>query len=108
MTNEQPSGGEHDPFTILDRPEAGRYELRDGDTPIGFARYSDHGDSLVFTHTAIDDAYEGRGLGSRLARYVLTDAVARNKRIVPACPFIAAYLKRHHDYDAQVDWPDGS
>lgn len=106
MTNDQRQGDAPDPFTILDVPDAGQYELHDGDTTIGFAKYSDRGDGRVFMHTVVDSAYEGQGLGSRLARFVLEDASASGKRIVPLCPFIAAYLKRHHDYDARVDWPD--
>jgi predicted GNAT family acetyltransferase len=95
-----------DQFTILDVAESNQYELHDAETTIGSARYRDRGDSRAFTHTVVDSAYEGQGLGSRLARFVLEDAVAQGKRIVPICPFIAAYLRRHHDYDDSVDWPD--
>jgi len=108
MTQDQTRGSAPDPFTIIDVSDPLQYELRDGDTTVGFARYRDRGDSRVFTHTVVDSAYEGRGLGSRLARFVLEDAVAQGKRIVPLCPFIAAYLKRHHDFDAHVDWPDAA
>lgn len=97
-----------DPFTIEDVPDARQFELRDGETTIGFAEYRDRDGSRAFTHTVVDSAYEGQGLGSRLARFVLDDAVAQGKRIVPICPFIAAYLKRHHEYDGRVDWPDPS
>jgi len=94
-----------DPFTIIDVPDAGQYELRDGDATIGFARYEDRGERRTFMHTVVDSGYEGQGLGSRLARFVLEDSVSRGRRIVPLCPFIAAYLRRHHDFDAHVDWP---
>lgn len=103
-----PNDDTQDEFTIADVAESSRYELRDGDTVIGFAQYREHPDRMVFTHTVVDNAYEGRGLGSRLARFVLEDAVARGKRIVPVCPFIAAYLRRHQDLGAQVDWPDAA
>jgi predicted GNAT family acetyltransferase len=102
MTNDRAQ----DPFSIVDAPESHRYELRDGDTVVGFARYREHPDRMIFTHTVVDSAYEGQGLGSRLARFVLEDAVARDRRIVPVCPFIAAYLARHHEFDAHVDQPD--
>ncbi len=106
MTKDETPGATPDPFTIVDLPDARRFELRDGDTAIGFAQYRDRDGSRMFTHTVVDSAYEGRGLGSRLARHVLEDAVAQGKRIVPVCSFIAAYLKRHHEYDASVDWPE--
>jgi len=95
-----------DEFTIVDCPDEDRYELREGDTAIGFAQYRIVERSIVFTHTVVDGGYEGMGLGSRLAKFVLDDAVAQNRRIVPVCPFISSYLKRHHEYDASVDWPE--
>jgi len=61
--------------------------------------------TIVFTHTIVRPEFEGKGLGSRLAKFVLDDAVARGERIVPECPFIAAYLRRHPGYEASVDWP---
>ena len=61
--------------------------------------------AIVFTHTIVRPEFEGRGLGSRLAKFVLDDAVARGERIVPECPFIAAYLRRHPGYEASVEWP---
>lgn len=97
-----------DQFTIEDVPAAGQYELRDGDTRIGFARYRDGDGSRTFTHTVVDPAYEGRGLGSRLVRFVVEDAVAMGMRIVPICPFTAAYLRRHREFDDHIDWPDAA
>jgi predicted GNAT family acetyltransferase len=60
---------------------------------------------IVFTHTIVRPEFEGKGLGSRLAKFVLDDAVARGERIVPECPFIAAYLRRHPGYEASIEWP---
>jgi predicted GNAT family acetyltransferase len=75
-------------------PEASRYELRLGDRLIGFAAYEPRGDALVFTHTEIDKACEGRGFGSRLVGDALADAERRGLRVVPLCPFVRWYLKR--------------
>ncbi|WP_022889447.1 GNAT family N-acetyltransferase [Agromyces italicus] len=82
-----------------------RYELVVDGARAGFAQYRLEPGRVVFTHTVIKPEYEGRGLGSRLAKHVLDEAVARGERIVPECPFIAAYLRRHGDYEATVDWP---
>lgn len=106
MTDNVTPDAAGDEFTIEDVPETHRFELRDRGTTMGYAEYEDRGGSRVFTHTVVDGSYEGRGLGSRLVRFVLDDAVARGKRIVPVCSFTAAYLRRHHDYDDHVDWPD--
>jgi len=51
----------------------------------------------VFTHTEIDDASEGRGLGSTLVRAALDDARRRGLSVRPDCPFVRAYVARHPD-----------
>jgi predicted GNAT family acetyltransferase len=88
---------------VVHVPERRRYELRDGEQVIGAAHYRRRPGQVVFTHTVVDDAYEGQGLGSVLAREALTDVKASGLRIVPVCPFIAAYLRRHHELDDVVD-----
>jgi uncharacterized protein len=90
---------EHGEFTIVAVPEKNRYEMRDGETVAGFADYRETPDQVIFTHTVVDDAYEGRGLGSRLAKHVLDDAASTGKQIVPVCSFIAAYVRKHRDWD---------
>lgn len=86
------------PFTVTDDPADSRYELRDGDMLVGVAAYRLVGNTITFTHTEIDDAYEGQGLGGRLAREALDDTRARGRRVVARCPFIAGWIERHPDY----------
>jgi predicted GNAT family acetyltransferase len=89
--------------------DAGRYEMHVDGELAGFAEYRIRPENrIVFTHTVVLPGHEGQGLGSMLARHVLDDAVARGERIVPRCPFIAAYLRRHGGYEASVDWPEGA
>src|SRR4029077_5856536 len=52
---------------VVDAPEASRYELRLEGRVIGFAAYRRRNDRIVFVHTEVDESYEGRGLGNRLA-----------------------------------------
>lgn len=85
-------------FAVTDQPEATRYELRDGETLVGFAAYDLRPDAIVFTHTEVADAYEGQGAGSQLAREALDDARRRGLRVVARCPFIAGWIERHPAY----------
>ena len=53
---------------------------------------------MVFlVHTEIDPAFEGQGLGERLVAGALEDLRARGLKLVPQCPFVRAYLRRHPD-----------
>jgi predicted GNAT family acetyltransferase len=86
-----------------------RYELFVGERLAGFSEYHESGNRVVFTHSEVDDAFSGRGLGSVLARGALDDAVAREKVIVPVCPFIAAYLRKNADrYKGHIEAPPDS
>jgi predicted GNAT family acetyltransferase len=60
---------------------------------------------VAFTHTVVEPRFEGQGIGTRLARAALDDAVGHDLRITPYCPFIRAYLERHPEYAAWVDQP---
>jgi len=75
-----------------------RYEL---DTPHGLAVavYHRQGDRLLFTHTEVPSVdEEGQGIGSQLVRQALDDARRRGFRIVPACSFVADFVRRHPEY----------
>ncbi|MCB1488015.1 MAG: N-acetyltransferase [Bauldia sp.] len=54
---------------------------------------------ITFVHTGVAPELEGRGVGSALARAGLDHARAAGLKVVPKCPFVAAWLKRHHEYD---------
>ena len=90
---------------VADNPQRHRFELHVGETVAGFAAYRLEPDRVVFTHTEIDPAFEGQGLGSRLAAGALDAVRARGLAIVPQCPFIAAYVKRHPEYQDLVVTP---
>ena len=92
----------------IDRNEAAqRYELKLDGELAGFAEYRTNPGRITFTHTVVFPEHEEKGLGSRIAKRVLDDAVASGDTIVPRCPFISAYLRRHPGvYDDSVSWPD--
>lgn len=80
---------------VTDNDSLHRFEIAVDGKVAGFAEYRTEPGAVVFTHTEIDPAFEGQGLGSRLAAAALQDVRERGLEIVPVCPFIAAYLKRH-------------
>jgi predicted GNAT family acetyltransferase len=88
---------------VHDNPSKLRYEITVDGVVAGFAQYVRKGGRLVFTHTEIDDAFEGKGLGSILARGALDDARAHGHPVVPLCPFIASFIERHPEYADLVD-----
>jgi predicted GNAT family acetyltransferase len=83
---------------VVDNPEASRFEvLVDGEVA-GFAEYRRADGAVAFTHTVIDQAFEGRGLGSVLARGALDNTREAGSAVLPFCPFIRGYIQRHPAY----------
>jgi hypothetical protein len=83
---------------VADNPSESRYEIRADGELAGFAQYRNADGRVTFFHTEIDPAYEGEGLGSRLARFALDDVRSHGQQVVPLCPFIAQYIRGHTEY----------
>ena len=52
----------------------------------------------IFFHTVVSEEYAGQGLASKLVRAALDGTIADGFAIVPVCPYVAAWLRKHEDY----------
>ena len=87
-----------DTLVITDVPDESRYEATLDGAQAGVVEYQLDGDVIMFTHTGVPPEFEGRGIASRLARYVLDDARTRGLEVLPRCPYLAGWIARHLDY----------
>ncbi|HEX4432976.1 MAG TPA: GNAT family N-acetyltransferase [Frankiaceae bacterium] len=83
---------------VTDHPENGRFEIAVDGELAGFASYHRVGENLDFTHTEIDDRFEGQGLGSTLIRAGLEAARERGMGVLPHCPFVRSFIERHAEF----------
>ncbi len=88
---------------VRDVPERTRYEVTSDGELAGFAAYREVDGARVFTHTEVFDAFEGKGIGSALARGALDDVRRSGRKLVALCPFIHAFIERHDEYADLVD-----
>jgi predicted GNAT family acetyltransferase len=101
----QEPAGSGDTISVVDVPEQRRYEARvrpagataelDG---VAVAAYARAGGTVMFLHTEVPGSLGGRGVGQALARYALDDSRRLGLQVVPHCPFIAAFIRRHPEY----------
>lgn len=97
-----------DGIHILHVPEKHRYEIRDGDQVAGLTQYRLPDDGHVdFIHTETSSDYEGQGMAARVVEFALDDVRAQNKRIIPHCPYVAGFIRKHPEYEDITDWPAG-
>ena len=82
-------------LTVRDHSEKHRFEIDLGDGSLAIAEYTLPEGKIVFTHTEVPPAHEGRGIGSALIRFGLAAARERGLQVIPVCPFFAAYMKKH-------------
>ncbi|MEJ7709072.1 MAG: GNAT family N-acetyltransferase [Pyrinomonadaceae bacterium] len=88
----------NDDITIQHNEAGKRFETRVGGQ-LAFVEYQMSGKTTIaFTHTEVPQGFEGRGIGSKLVHAALEHARGRSLKVVPLCPFVAAYVQRHAEY----------
>jgi uncharacterized protein len=83
---------------VHDNPGRLRYELLVDGEVAGEILYGRKGGTVSLIHTEVSATVEGRGLGGTLVAGALDDIRARGLHVVPICPFVRAYIRRHPDY----------
>lgn len=89
-------------ITVADNAAGERYEVRVDGELAGFLQYRLRTKLIELVHTEIDEEFEGRGLGSQLISFALNDARDRGLAVLPFCPFVNDYIRRHRQYVALV------
>ena len=91
-----------DEIEVRNNEKAQQYEAEvNGD--LAFIRYERRDDnSIIFIHTEVPEALEGHGIAAKMAKTALDDARARHLAVIPLCPYVASYIRRHPDYADMV------
>jgi predicted GNAT family acetyltransferase len=88
---------------ITDNVEKHRFEADLGDGSVAIAEYNLLPSKIMFTHTQVPPAHEGKGIASSLIRYALAYARERGLQVIPICPFFASYMKKHEEVQDLLD-----
>jgi predicted GNAT family acetyltransferase len=91
------------PLTVRDNPDRRRFEIDLGDESLAIAEYTLPAGKIMFTHTEVPEAHEGKGFGTRLIRFALDAARERDLKVIPICPFFAAYMRKNADVQDLLD-----
>lgn len=86
-----------------DNPARHRFEIDLGGGEYAFAAYNLLPGAIRFYHTEVPESHGGRGLGTALIKAGLSAARERGLKVIPVCPFFAAYLRKHAEEQDLVD-----
>ena len=87
-----------DNVIVENNPQASRFEATLDGQLVAVAQYERTGNQIIFTHTIVAEAAEGYGVGGKLVKFALDQARAEALVVVPQCPFVQSYLRRHPEY----------
>ncbi|GAA3592077.1 GNAT family N-acetyltransferase [Klugiella xanthotipulae] len=89
---------EHSDVAVQHEPESSRYVLVVNNVVRGEAAYTLTGSDIRATHTLVDPALRGRGLGDQLITAMIADIRERTEfRVVPECSFVVDWFAAHPD-----------
>jgi hypothetical protein len=94
-----------DDIIITNNEEAQRFEATvDGlRSMITYRRFPDR---IVFNHTEVPPPLRGKGLAAKLARAALDFARANHLRVIPLCPYVSSFIRKHSEYQDLVSTDD--
>lgn len=94
---------ERTPWQVRDNPDKHRFEIDLGEGCLAIAEYTLPKGMIMFTHTEVPARHEGKGIGTALIKAGLAAARERGLKVIPVCPFFAAYIKRHGEEQDLLD-----
>jgi uncharacterized protein len=86
-----------DQIVVKNNEEEQRYEVQVGGY-LAELVYEREGNTITFLHTGVPPELSGHGIANKLAHTALEDARAKKLTVVPLCPFVASYIRRHQEY----------
>ncbi|WP_242917151.1 GNAT family N-acetyltransferase [Pontibacter liquoris] len=86
---------------VKDNPEKSRFEATvEGLTAV--IEYKLGPGVMTVLHTEVPKELEGRGIASAMTKHALEQIAARQLKVIPLCPYMRSYLKKHPEYQHLV------
>ncbi len=83
---------------VIDNTALSRFETQIHDE-FAYLQYTLGKDNIALNHSYTSVSLRGKGIASALAKFALENAKEKGLQVIVHCPFVAAYLKRHPEYE---------
>ena len=90
-----------DELNVIHNTEHNSFEVH-LDSYTAQLNYRMSGDTIIFTHTGVPSALEGRGIGSLLVKTGLEYAKNNKLKVQSLCWFVDKYIVRHAEYQQLI------
>jgi uncharacterized protein len=87
---------------VVNNEEKKRFEVVLGDDT-ALLQYQQAGNNIIYTHTEVPEAFEGRGIGTKLAHAAMEYAKEKGFKVQALCPFVGKYVHEHPEYQS-ITW----
>lgn len=87
---------------VINNEEQLQFEIH-SEGEMAFLVYRFYNSDIALMHTQVPDKISGKGIASTLAHHAFEWAKEHNRKVKVYCPFVAAYLKRHPQYEVLID-----
>ena len=87
----------HVEVVVRHNADANRFEA-EVEGHLSVVDYQIRGTEMLMTHTFVPPELRGRGIAEKLVRVALEHARSERLRVVPACSYVEAFIKRHPEF----------
>lgn len=88
---------EYQNIPLIKNTEKSRFELITGNYTT-FIEFKERGRKIWLIHTEAPEELKGKGSATAIVEKALPWLEENGYKMVPLCPFVAAYLKRHPEW----------
>jgi predicted GNAT family acetyltransferase len=93
---------EYKHLDLLKNETENRFEMTvEGNTAI--IEYKQYPGKIALLHTEVPPELEGKGAATAIIEKTLDYIEKQNFKLIPLCPMVVAYLKRHPDWNRITD-----
>jgi len=94
-----------DHIEVKNNTSAHRFEVQLGEQRAEID-YRREGDVIIFIHTEVPEEFGGHGIADKMAHTALEYARETGLQVMALCPFVAAYIQRHPEYQSiTINYP---
>ena len=89
-------------LAVKNNEESSQFEAEMEGEKVLIAYRTESDGTLNLVHTEVPKKFEGKGVGGALVKKTLEQIKSSGNKIIPSCPFVADYIKRHPEYESLV------